>query len=581
MKILFLCVVLILISGCSTPEAAKKPDWKTVSNQLALEYAKDIAVRYPESGSSLGLTEFDSQVTKLEDDMESKDRIFLLKWKSKLEELQKNTNDLELSIDYSVLLSQINLQLEGLKISDELKEIPYSFASKRIYKSLLSLINEQSPAARKTAAVTRFHNYIHGSQGFLPFITASINRSRYFLNKYDGEGFFPMKNEVEEYLSDSTAYQKGVRELLEKSARDDWKKDYENFLTQVKDSDDFLRKFIIPKARTDFHLPERLYSFYLLSRGIYSTPKELLKLARKDYTETYKQFRAVAYKVSREKKLKNFQPVNVIRFLKQGQVTHAKEVGSLYHEANYQLVRIIIDNSLVSLPSAPLRIRLAGDAESRSSPVPSLIPPPLINNVGQRPEFIVPTSSSGKMPFDDFSYPAAAIILTAHEGRPGHDLQFSTMLDNGISTIRARFAMNTVNVEGWGLYAEELVYPFLPAESQLVALQSRLWRMARAYLEPELQLGLIKETEVMRVFTNELGVSDEMAKLEVRRYTYEDPGQAPSYYYGFKVLRKIKENAKERLGKKFSEKCFNDAVLGLGLLPINIVAGRMSQLVCP
>ncbi len=581
MKILALTILVILISACSTPKVDVKPDWKAVSNQLALEYAKDMAVRYPESASGLGLTEYDSQVVKLESDMETKDRAFIERWWIKLTNLRSETKDLELSIDFTVLLAKLELQLQGMRISEEIKEIPYGFASKNIYMSLMGLINDQSPAERKSAAVDRFHNYIHGVQGYLPYITATINRSRYFLEKFDGIGFYPLKTEVEEYLSQTALYQKGVKDLLEKSGRSDWKKDYQNFLVQVKDADDFIRKSILPKARTDFHLPPGLYAYSLRARGISATPEELITMARKDYQETYKLFKNVAYKVSRKHKLKKFQPVFVIDYLKQSQVTRSEEVGKLYQNADQELARIISENSLVSLPPTPLKIRLAGDAESKSAPVPHLLPPPLINNQGQRPEFVVPTSSEGKMPFNDFSYPAAAIILTAHEGRPGHDMQFSSMLDNGISTIRARYAMNSVNVEGWGLYAEELVYPYLSVESQLVGIQSRLWRMARAFLEPELHLGKIKEAEVIRVFTKDIGISEAMAKLEVRRYTYDDPGQAPSYYFGFRKMRVMKASALKRLGNKFSEKCFNDGVLALGLLPINIVAGRMEQLSCP
>lgn len=293
-------------------------------------------------------------------------------------------------------------------------------------------------------------------------------------------------------------------------------------------------------------------------------------------SNVFREFKAISDKVSKKLGIKANSPAEVIGHLKKKQITKPEEVKRLYEVADSELEQLIKSNSLVTLPKSPLKIRLADDAESKAFPVPHLQPPPLVNNRGQRPEFVVPTSTSGDLPFDDFSYKAAAIVLTAHEGRPGHDLQFSSMLDNGVSIIRARYAFNNVNVEGWGLYAEDLVYPYLPIESKLVALQTRLWRIARMFLDPQIQTGKIKGDRVYEVFSD-LGVSKEMAKLELDRYTFRDPGQAPSYYFGLLKLRKVREKAEKVLGTKFNLECFNDAVLQVGLLPIEKVETRLTN----
>jgi uncharacterized protein (DUF885 family) len=41
-------------------------------------------------------------------------------------------------------------------------------------------------------------------------------------------------------------------------------------------------------------------------------------------------------------------------------------------------------------------------------------------------------------------------------------------------------------VEGWALYAEAEMIPYEPAEGQLIALQFRMLRAARAMLDPML-----------------------------------------------------------------------------------------------
>lgn len=164
----------------------------------------------------------------------------------------------------------------------------------------------------------------------------------------------------------------------------------------------------------------------------------------------------------------------------------------------------------------------------------------------------------------------------------GHDMQFSQMLDNGVSVIRSRYAVNNVNIEGWALYAEDLVYPYLTPEEQLFGIQTRLWRIVRMFLDPQIQLGLIKDERVIEVFTQELGVSKVMAGLELKRYKYEDIGQAPSYYEGYLIVSQMRAEAEKRLGAKFNLKCFNDRLLSFGLLPLSISSERMETVShCP
>src|SRR3546814_19993956 len=83
----------------------------------------------------------------------------------------------------------------------------------------------------------------------------------------------------------------------------------------------------------------------------------------------------------------------------------------------------------------------------------------------------------------------ASWTLTAHEARPGHELQFAAMIENGVSTARAVFAFNSVTVEGWALYAAAEMKPTFPFDGQLIGLQLRLLREARASLAPMLNRG--------------------------------------------------------------------------------------------
>jgi uncharacterized protein (DUF885 family) len=141
------------------------------------------------------------------------------------------------------------------------------------------------------------------------------------------------------------------------------------------------------------------------------------------------------------------------------------------------------------------------------------------------------------------------------------------MVERGVSLARSLFAFNSVNVEGWALYAESEMLPYEPPPGQFAAYQMRLMRAARAWLDPMLNLGLITRERAHDVLTGEVGLSEAMARQELDRYTFDSPGQATAYFYGYLRLQQLRLQAELALGKKFDRKAFNDFVIGQGLLP--------------
>jgi len=141
------------------------------------------------------------------------------------------------------------------------------------------------------------------------------------------------------------------------------------------------------------------------------------------------------------------------------------------------------------------------------------------------------------------------------------------MIDQGVSIARAVYADNSVNTEGWALYAEAEMQPYEPLEGQLFALQWRLVRAARAFLDPMVNLGHITPERAASVLRDDVVLSKATVKEEIDRYTFWWPGQAPSYYYGYMRLMQLRAQTELALGDRFDRRKFNDFVLDQGLLP--------------
>ena len=574
---LILLAFVVLAAACSSIKTDSKhsqnKSWIEKSNALATEFALSNAIRYPENASSIGFEKYDPMVTQLEDDMETEDRAFLFKWQARLvKELQSGEKDENYLTDVRVLLNILNVDIQNISIEDKYPEADFCPTSRSVYSSLRELINDQTSSKRKKAAAVRFKGYVYGQGRFKPFTDACRSRLEYLEKKYGRAKMIqPLKQEVEQYLNESPQYLEGISALLKESGSADWKVDFDEFQKQMKMHDKYIKTRILPKARTTYQIPRELYIANIRSRSIDATPEELIRVARADFKTGLKTFQDLAKKVALKYNLPKHDPISVLKYLKQDQVTKPGEVKKLYEDANIFLTQILRENDLITIPKSALKIRLAGEAESEAAPFPHLNAPQLIGNTGQRPEFVLPTALNGGLPFDDFSYRASATMITAHEGRPGHDLQFGTMLDTGVSLIRARYAFNNVNVEGWALYAEEIVFSFVPVEAQFGGMQTRLLRIARMFLDPEVSLGKIGKKGVIKTLMGKVGTSNTLANLEFQRYAFDDPGQAPSYYFGLKRMLQIKKSLKDRLGTSFTEKCFNDGVVSLGLLPLDLI----------
>jgi len=245
-----------------------------------------------------------------------------------------------------------------------------------------------------------------------------------------------------------------------------------------------------------------------------------------------------------------------------------------YRKVMTELDNIIQRENLVSLPDEPARVRMASAAETAQQPAAHLNVPRLVGNTGEFPEFIVPNieqNEDGSWPESDYAFPAMMWTLAAHEARPGHEMQFTTMLRGGVSTARAIFAFNSANVEGWALYAEAISKPFMPLEGQLISLQDRLLRAARIWLDPMLNLGLISADEAKRVLMEDV-VQDELsAQTEVDRYTFRSPAQATAYYYGYENLQSLRASTELSLKEKFNQRDYHDFLLAQGLLPPEVL----------
>jgi uncharacterized protein (DUF885 family) len=540
----------------------------TYTNKLlSLELEHD-----PESGSRQGLAKFDERISKptLADEMALRHELETAL--AQVDAARPQEHDQRVVQDLAILDQAFGLKFR--KQDYELAhEVPFLNASEFVFSGVRGLLDDQVAAERRPAAVVRLRRYAGMDSGYQPM--TEVLKARDLEQMAKPGVIYPAKSEIETELGRNANYVEEIANLFKKYNIQGWQPAYDKLKGQLADYDTWVRTNILPKARTDFRLPPEKYALAFEEYGIDIPPAKIAAMAHEAFGQYQAEMAPLAAQVAKARHYPSADYRDVIRELKKTQIT-GEAILPFYNQRLHQIEKIIAAQQLVTLPSRPAIIRLATAAETAQQPAPHMSPPPFLHNTGQRGEFVlplnIPSASGGESDkYDDFTFDSVAWTLTAHEARPGHELQFDSMVERGVSLARALYAFNSTNAEGWGLYSEYIMQPFEPADGQLCTIQLRLLRAARAFLDPELQSGAVTPERAYEVLEKDVVLSHAFAKEEVERFTYRSPGQANSYFYGYTRLLSLRKEAESQLGSRFNQKKFHDFILSQGLLPPDLM----------
>jgi hypothetical protein len=526
----------------------------------------------PEQGSQEGVAKFDARITNpsLADELEERKELEAAIVKLKTARSQER--DPHVEEDLAILLKAFDLKFRVDDFAIQ-REVPFFNASETVFQGLRGLLDDQVAAERRPAAIDRLRKYSGTEAGYKPFTELLKERELIQIGKPGVT--YPSKGEIETELGRNSNYVEGIAALFKKYHLSGWEAAYATLKGQLIDYDAWIRIHLLPKARTEFRLPPEQYSLALEGFGIDLPPAKIAAMAHTAFAQYQSEMAPPAARVAKARGYPSSDYRSVIAALKKQQIV-GEAILPFYEHRLHEIEQIIVAKHIVTLPERPAIIRLATAAETAQEPAPHMSPPPFLNNTGQRGEFVlplnIPSADGGAVDkYDDFTFDAVAWTLTAHEARPGHELQFDSMVEHGVSLARALYAFNSTNAEGWGLYSEYLMQPYEPAEGQLLTLQLRLLRAARAFIDPELQSGKMTTEQAYEVLEKDVMLSHAFAKEEVERFTYRAPGQANSYFYGYTRLLSLRKETEAALGARFNQLKFHDFILSQGLLPPDLM----------
>ena len=241
-----------------------------------------------------------------------------------------------------------------------------------------------------------------------------------------------------------------------------------------------------------------------------------------------------------------------------------------YQSREAEMVDYLKAHRLITIPDyiGPFLIRQLPDAFKPTSPG-GFMNPPGVYDQDNSGFYFIPTYNPASKNF----YIRAAIEdprpILGHEGIPGHFLQIS--IANHLTNEIRRHADDSIFVEGWALYTEEMLtreglYPPDSAAYGQVLRLSR-YRAARIGVDVNLHSGRWSFEQAVKYFMEGGGLDREAAEGEAAG-SATSPTQKISYITGKWQIMNLLGRYRDRKGSSFRLGQFHDDLIAHGSLPV-------------
>ena len=175
----------------------------------------------------------------------------------------------------------------------------------------------------------------------------------------------------------------------------------------------------------------------------------------------------------------------------------------------------------------------------------------------------------------------ALTALTLHECNPGHAFQAAVAQEAQHRPAFRRATGFSGYGEGWALYMEWLgtkMNMYDTPYEDFGRLSYEIWRACRLVIDTGIHhYGWTRE-QAQQYLRDHTALSEHEIETEVDRYIAW-PGQALAYKLGEMLIRQKRAEAEAKLGTRFDQRNFHDAILALGSVPLTTLSERLDQFI--
>jgi uncharacterized protein (DUF885 family) len=559
MKITLLLLLLLLpLLSFNFKPSDPNSDFEKMAEQFLNEYL----TWRPETGTYLGLHEYDGKVSDYSESSINEEIARLNSYKNLLKTIDASQLNPQNYIDYKMLQNEIDKSLFGLSERRGWKRNPMTYASVdvNIYISrdfapledrVRSIINILKSVPQQFADARANLDEVVP----VPYVKTAIliaKGSADFLGKDLLVALQEVKNE--ELMNEFTVVNnQAIKEL----------NDYAVWLETEK----------LPKTDNNFPLGRELYQKMLTQNEMVNyTPEQILEIGMQQLKKEQKEFEETAKIIDPTK--------SAVEVYKDIQKDHPTAEGLIPDtRKNLEAIRqYLVDKDIVTIPSEVRVLVKETPQYARATSFASMDTPGPFEKSTQAYYYVTPVENDWSEAQKEewltaFNYYTTDIV-SIHEAYPGHYIQFLHTNASPISKLQKIFGSYAYS-EGWAHYTEQMMIDegFGSDKDSIIFAKYKLAQLAESLLRYcRLCASIMMHTQGMSVedatkfFMENCYYEEQPAKSEANRGTY-DPGYL-NYSLGKLMIYKLREDYIKQEGANYSLKKFHDIFLDNGMPPI-------------
>lgn len=565
----------LALVGCSqfapAPTGSTRAD--AAFDQVAAQYINGYLAWRPQTGTALGLHQYDGRVTDFRSASIAAELARLKRFEARLGNMHLKGLTPRAARDCRLLRAAIQREIFGFEQMRIFAENPMTYAGaldvniyiKRDFAPLpervrsLTTILKQAPQMMAAARANLAESLPR------PYIETAIDMA-------DGAAEFLGKDLV-----------KALAELRDAPLMAEFKSANQVAIGELRNYAAYLKEQKLPKANDRFALGREKFAALIgLGEMIEMPPEQLLQVGLNELRHQQKAFAEAARQIDPGK-----DAIEVFRTLQRDHPTGAQLIPEVARDLE-MIRQFVVDHHLITLPSS-VRARVAETPQYlRATTFASMdTPGPFEKRATEAYYYVTPPepdwpSQQQEEWLTAFNYYTSDIV-SVHEAYPGHYIQYLCLNASPANRLEKIFISYAFS-EGWAHYAEQMMAdegfcgdrggPGISptaraARYRMAQADEALLRVCRLCVSIQMHCQGMTVDQATRFFQDNCYYEPKAARQEALRGTY-DP-EYLYYTYGKLALLKLREDCRRQDGAGFSLRQFHDEALRHGAPPVRLL----------
>ena len=575
LSLLFLsCLLLAGCAGTGPNATAPSADSDAVFARLTDDYIGGYLAWRPQTGTELGLHQYDGKVTDYSRASLDAELARLKSFEQQLADLDSSRLSPQSACDYRILRGAIKLEIFNFEEARVYTDNPMTYAGaidvnlyiKRDFAPLPDRVRSIIAILNQTSNVMAAARINLADSLPRPFIETAIDQA----------------GGAADFLG--TDLVAALKDVQDGQLMGEFNSANAHAITELRGYAAFLKEQKLPMANDNFALGRDKYMHLLhYNEMVTNTPAQLLVFGLGELAYNVKIFADTAALIDSSK-----TPAEVFRDIQKEHPTEQSLIPDSARDLE-NIRQFVIDHHIVTIPS-PVRVQVTETPQYlRATSFASMdTPGPFETKATQAWYYITPVETNWPPEQKEqwltaFNYYTADIV-SIHEAYPGHYVAFLHLNASSATPVEKIFT-GYAFTEGWAHYCEEMMVnegfgadpaaaPGSPAalkaaKYRLAQTDEALLRICRLCVSIKMHCQGMTLPEAARYFQSNCYYESGPAHAEAIRGTF-DPGYL-FYTLGKLEILKLRRDYEKQEGSNFSLEKFHDALLNHGAPPVRLL----------